>query len=763
MAISDKRGKKINEIITGIKIIKFNGWEKLMNNLTLAYREKEGKLILKAFLLYNFSQAVSSFIPTIMGLVIFSTYEIVNGKKLRVSQIYELITLFNGVLMPIQYYIMSMMGRAEALAACDRINAIIQVDNYEPLEDDQELENGEIEVKDACFNWEDPRYYKLFENKDLPEEKLDSYILKNINLRIKKGEFIAIVGKVGSGKSSLLLALMNEMVKHRGSVRKNGAVAFVSQETFLQNASIKENVIFGCKFNKEKFDKILKICQMETDLDILPGREETEIGERGINLSGGQKQRINIARAVYSNSDIYLIDDALSALDAYVGKKIMNLVFKKELKGKTRVMVTHYLHLLDQVDKVVLVDSGEIKAFGTYDEIRKMEVFKKFAMAEKEEIITKEDGETLNGEEKEEESQSQIENSEIKEDKDDKDDKEDKDDILGNLDNNHKLGINNNNNDDDDDDNNEVNDDDNMKKESILIQDNSKILNTNTTSKEEKGKLTKEEKRNTGQVGIGVFFYYFSKTGKGLTTFVFLFYFLVIAAKMGCDWWVGQWMGGNFNLDDKVYFSIYILLSLFAFICAIYRAFSNGYMAQRGAVRMFRSIVWNILRRPMSFFDTTPSGVIINRCTSDVNELDYTIPWFLGFFSNIFFNFIGVFILTMVASPTTIIFIFIAFALVYRNFKIYLITAIELKRMVQMGNSPVISITSEFIEGATIIRNYGKSARMLEKFEKKADLYHSSYFHNQRVNVWMRAKIELLLTLVVACTVFSIVVNKEMK
>ena len=118
---------------------------------------------------------------------------------------------------------------------------------------------------------------------------------------------------------------------------------------------------------------------MKTDLEILPGREETEIGERGINMSGGQKQRINIARGVYSDSDIYLIDDALSALDAYVGKKIMDKVFAGELANKTRVMVTHYLHLLDQVDRVVFIDKGKIAAIGTYEELKQLESFKAFA------------------------------------------------------------------------------------------------------------------------------------------------------------------------------------------------------------------------------------------------------------------------------------------------------------------------------------------------------------------------------------------------
>lgn len=301
------------------------------------------------------------------------------GEKLTVSQIYKLVTLFNATLIPLRNFIVAILQRTEVTAAVRRINKLIQVEQFERLEDDTYMQKGEIEIFNGNFNWEDPKYYKMFEGKEMSEEVQSNMILKDIDLSIKKGEFIAVVGKVGSGKSSLLLAMMNEMVRQKGIIKKNGKIAYISQETILFNDTILNNVIFGNRFDREKFDRCLDICQMRPDLEIMPGKEFTEIGERGINMSGGQKQRVNIARAVYSDSDIYLIDDALSALDAYVGKKIMEDVFKKELKGKTRIMVTHYLHLLDSVDKVLLIDKGEIKAFGSYDEVRKSPEFKEFA------------------------------------------------------------------------------------------------------------------------------------------------------------------------------------------------------------------------------------------------------------------------------------------------------------------------------------------------------------------------------------------------
>ena len=253
------------------------------------------------------------------------------------------------------------------------MSTLIQVEQQEPLEDSKNLKLGELMIKKGNFNWEDAKYHQIFENRKLDAKKRDNFILKDVNVHINPGEFVAVIGKVGSGKSSLLLSLMNEMVSHADTkIAKHGNIAFISQEAFLQNDTIKNNITFSKKFSQSKFDRILDSCQIIPDLEILPGREETEIGERGVNMSGGQKQRINIARAVYSDSDIYLIDDALSALDAYVGKKIMDKVFCGELKDKTRVMVTHHLSLLEGVvDKVILIRDGKIIQSGPFDVVKK--------------------------------------------------------------------------------------------------------------------------------------------------------------------------------------------------------------------------------------------------------------------------------------------------------------------------------------------------------------------------------------------------------
>ena len=276
---------------------------------------------------------------------------------------------------------------------------------------------------------------------------------------------------------------------------------------------------------------------------------------------------------------------------------------------------------------------------------------------------------------------------------------------------------------------------------------------------EEAGKLTKEETRDVGIAGTEHYAYYARSAGCALSITVILFFSFSIFFKMLADWWIGKWGESSKLGGGDFYIEIFLLLCVMTIIFMFLRSVGMGFMSKAAAYQIVKNIVWNIMRRPMSFFDTTPSGVIINRCTSDVGELDYTIPWFLSFFLNIGFNFFGVIILTSIASPITIIFIVIGLALLVGSFKGYLIANMELKRLNQLSISPLVSLASEFIEGSTVIRVYGKGNAMLRKYQKYADYYHSSLMHINRTNVWFRSKIEFMLSVVAVVVIMVFVIN----
>lgn len=210
-------------------------------------------------------------------------------------------------------------------------------------------------MKNATFSW----------------AKTDPPLLNSINFTVPEGSLVAVVGQVGCGKSSLLSALLGEMDKKEGYVVVKGSVAYVPQQAWVQNATLEDNIIFGRELSESRYKRVIEACALLPDIEILPSGDKTEIGEKGVNLSGGQKQRVSLARAVYCNADVYLLDDPLSAVDAHVGKHIFEKVIgpKGILKNKTRVLVTHAINYLPQMDTILVMTDGEISEMGSYQEL----------------------------------------------------------------------------------------------------------------------------------------------------------------------------------------------------------------------------------------------------------------------------------------------------------------------------------------------------------------------------------------------------------
>ena len=205
--------------------------------------------------------------------------------------------------------------------------------------------------------------------------------LKNINLEIKPAELVAIIGEVGSGKSSLLQAIINNLIllnpKECDGIHINGKIGYSAQIPWISNDTIRNNIIFSKPYNEEKYKKIINLCQLKEDLETFEGKDLTEIGEKGVNLSGGQKARISLARLIYNEPDIYLFDEPISAVDANVGQKIMENCIIKYLQGKTRIIVTHALNYLKYMDKILYMKSGKIEWIGNYQEIQNQPFYSK--------------------------------------------------------------------------------------------------------------------------------------------------------------------------------------------------------------------------------------------------------------------------------------------------------------------------------------------------------------------------------------------------
>lgn len=338
-------------------------------------RVKETQLVVRGFVLKGVGDSFAKMIPTFCTVIVIWVYNSVYDVPLTIGETFYVISLFNLFMTPINIFLFSFINVASASVSAIRIMELSKIINSELLKDSPNLPRGSIEFKSASFGWLDVNYQKIFEPTKVTDDQTvrgdTLHILKNITTRIEPGSFNVVVGKVGSGKTSFILACLGEILGMGGSVEKNGTFAYIAQEAFLINDTVRNNILFGIDYEENSYREAIDLSQLNQDLKELPGGEFTEIGERGINLSGGQKQRVMIARAIYANRDINLIDDSLSALDAYVGKKVYEGVFKGFMGSKTRIMVTHHLHLLNDsaIDKIIFIDKGQIACEGKLADI----------------------------------------------------------------------------------------------------------------------------------------------------------------------------------------------------------------------------------------------------------------------------------------------------------------------------------------------------------------------------------------------------------
>ncbi|KAG7095244.1 hypothetical protein E1B28_006018 [Marasmius oreades] len=410
--ITDSRVRLTNEVLQGVRLIKAYAWEDFYTTIIGNLRKKEIKTIRKSAIARSCLLAFVTFLPVLASVLSFITYAL-TSHDLNVAVVFSSLQLFNIIRVPLTFFPIVLTALSDALVALRRIGSFLTAEELdEPYQVDPKGDFA-IEVN-GDFSWETvgkldgpkvQKHAKGKENPDVPisreksaarrdvrqvqatprDEKDEGrpFTLKSLKFSVPRGSFVAIVGRVGSGKSSILQALVGEMRRVQGCVTFGGTVAYVPQTPWIRNTTLKENILFGQKEDEQRFQETITACSLGHDLGVLPEGEETEIGEKGINLSGGQKARVSLARAAYSLSDIVLMDDPLSAVDSYVGKEILNnCILNGIMADRTRILVTHALHVLDKTDHIFVVDKGKIREQGTYESLRKESVLFSHLMEE---------------------------------------------------------------------------------------------------------------------------------------------------------------------------------------------------------------------------------------------------------------------------------------------------------------------------------------------------------------------------------------------
>ncbi|KAK7303090.1 hypothetical protein RJT34_13989 [Clitoria ternatea] len=672
---TDKRIGLMNEILAAMDTVKYYAWESSFQSKVHDIRNDELSWFRKASLLGACNSFLLNSIPVVVTVVSFGLFTLLGG-DLTPARAFTSLSLFSVLRFPL-FMLPNIITQV--------VNANVSVKRLEDLLLSEErillpnppLEPGlpAISIRNGYFSW---------------DAKAERPTLSNINLDIPVGSLVAVVGSTGEGKTSLVSAMLGELPPLADStVVMRGAVAYVPQVSWIFNATVRDNVLFGSIFEPTKYQRAIDVTELQHDLGLLPGGDLTEIGERGVNISGGQKQRVSMARAVYSNSDVYIFDDPLSALDAHVARQVFDKCIKGELRGKTRVLVTNQLHFLSQVDRIILVHEGTVKEEGTFEELSNQgPLFQKLM-----------------------ENAGKME--EYEEEKVDIAEADDQKPFLKPVANGAV--------------------DDNAKTESKL--------------KEGKSVLIKKEERETGVISFNVLVRYKNALG-GFWVVAILFgcYVSTEVLRVSSSTWLSHWtdQSGKEGYNPVFYNLIYGALSIAQVLVTLTNSYWLIISSLYAARRLHEAMLKSILRAPMVFFHTNPLGRIINRFAKDLGDIDRNVAPFGNMFLGQVSQLLSTFVLIGIVSTMSLWAILPLLVLFYVAYLYYQSTAREVKRLDSISRSPVYAQFGEALNGLATIRAYKAYDRMADINGKSMDNNIRFTLVNMSGNRWLGIRLEFL-------------------
>ncbi|KAL5473787.1 hypothetical protein EMCRGX_G028343 [Ephydatia muelleri] len=760
MTYKDSRTKLVNEILNGIKVIKLYAWEIPFQRIIMAVRGQELGVLRNSAYLTAASSITWTSAPFLVALVTFATYALVHQgsltERLTSERIFVSLSLFNLISFPLSMLPVVISNVVQARVSARRISSFLKDEELDPndvIRVDVPPSNGDedaVTMVGATFTWDSP----------------ERPVLSDLNLHIKPGQLVAVVGQVGAGKSSLISALLGEVEKVEGNCQPQGRyvqncatvsfreedcflqgqLAYIPQQAWIQNASVKDNILFGQPMNGILYGNTLSACALEPDLDILPAGDATEIGEKGINLSGGQKQRVSLARAVYQQADIYLLDDPLSAVDSHVGKHIFEKVIGPEgmLQGKVRVLVTHGLTFLPQCDLIVVLVDGRISEIGTYSELLNnkgafSEFIETYATTEEEEVRF-------------DQNIVRFDRDIVRFDRDivrfDQDIVRFDQDIVK-LDQDYRIAS-------------IVEGPSKGREELTSLPSGGKESEAKSTAIPDKA-LISAEQAQVGNVKWLVLLTYFKAISLWLVALVFFLYvlggvFSVLATFQLSDWSNAE-AQPNASTNPASYLGPYTGLGVAQTVLSFLATFSLVVAEIRASRVLHNTMLERLLRAPMHFFDTTPLGRILNRFSKDVYTVDIEIPTTSDQFLMMLTEVFSIIVAILIAIPVfglVVVPLGVFYFLIQR---FYVSTSRQLQRLESISRSPIYSHFQESIQGATSIRAYRVQERFVLENERRVDHNLMAYFLSVSSNRWLAIRLEFVGNLVIFFTALFAVIQ----
>jgi len=692
-SLSDQRGIRMNESLQGIRTVKLNAWEGFVKERIMSFRRKEAVQLWYIAGLRSLQFFMSNAVPLLSMIGTFMLHRYAIEEELTVETVFFSVPLFIQLSFGLVFIPNMLNEYRRYRVSVDRLEKfLILKEEYKDRVIDST--DGSVTIEDVSLAWS-----RSMKESDADQENDDSVkgttfpksqdshdgfvavdvnptepsaVLHNLNLSIKSGELIAVVGQVASGKTTFVNGILNLVEATRGSIKVNGRTAYVAQSAFVMNATIRENICFGTEYDEFRYRQVLEACCLVSDIRTFSDGDQTEVGEKGVTISGGQKQRIALARAAYSKKDIVLFDDCLSAMDAHVGENCFENCIVRLLAGSTRILVTNQLNFAERCDRIVVLEGGTIAEIGTYDEL-----FANTTSFFRTLVEHQVGSDTASSTEEKEGMERETSIEEILDEK-------------------------------------FAND----------IQDESLDSKDQQDRSETKGaELITEEKKAKGRIGIRdfVFMARAAKT-RHLLAFMALLLLIVPTLQFLVTYFIGEWAGEGAPTNLEAVTPILIVAICFSFGTALLSLTLNRFFMD-SANNLHDNMLEKVFACPSSWFDTTPVGRILQRFSGDIMHIDIMLPrlsemWYDNFGQVL----VGIVPAAIILPPFLVLVVPMVWLFV-KAYKYYGLIMLECQRLALISVGPILSSFSTFLQGLDTIRAFERIFYFIDKFYANNDKF----------------------------------------